>query len=60
MRKGTFSYGIFSSKSLTWENNAELEIALKYVMDARAGGLSKLHQAEKQMQERSGEKQRMF
>lgn len=60
MRKGTSSRGIFSSKGLTWESNAELEIALKHVMDARAGGMRKLHQTEKPMQERSREKQRMF
>lgn len=60
MHKGASSYGIFSSQSLTWENNAELEIALKYVTDARAGGMCKLHWTEKQMQERSREKQRMF
>lgn len=47
MHKGTPSYGIFSSKSLTWESNAELEIALKYVMDARASGMCKLHRTEK-------------
>jgi len=60
MHKGTSSYGMFSSKSLTWESNIELEIALKYVMDARACRMCKLQRTKQEMQDRSKEQQRMF